>query len=654
VPAHLFGAFWLNACFFGAGPAEPPSLDFWSFRPVERPAPPEVRNAAWPRTSIDRFILAKLESGGLAPAPEATRAELIRRATFDLTGLPPTPEEVAAFEDDGSPDAYDRLVDRLLSSPRHGERWARHWLDVVRFAESEGFEYDNHLAGAWRYRDYVIRSFNEDKPYDRFVMDQLAGDEIDPANEEAQVAAGFHRLGAVRRNAGNQEVAGSRNEVLTERTDIIGLAFLGLTVGCARCHDHKFDPIPQKDYYRLQAFLAATQEHDISLAPKAVVEAWKLKTGEAQKEVDRLTKELARAEGERKAELQRQLDQAEARLPPAPPAIAGICDSEAERTPIHVLQRGEWEKKGERVGMRLPGVIASGGAAELPAATPRSRTILARGIASPKNPLTARVIVNRLWQHHFGRGLVATPNDFGMNGERPSHPRLLDHLAAELMDGGWRLKPLHRLILLSSAYRQSSRFPAAAPGRTKDPEDRLLWRFRRRRLEAEEIRDAMLSISGTLNRKAGGESVMVPVGEDLVRLLYKPYQWAVSADAAEHHRRSIYLFAKRNLQLPLLEAFDQPTLQTSAPLRASSTHVPQALELLSGGFSNDLAQRLAGRLLREAGPGAAAQIDLAYRLAAGRPPSEVEARLALSFLEKGSLSEFSLAMFSLNSFLYLD
>jgi hypothetical protein len=311
------------------------------------------------------------------------------------------------------------------------------------------------------------------------------------------------------------------------------------------------------------------------------------------------------------------------------------------------------EKKGEAVGMRLPGAIAPG-AAELPAATARSRVILAREIASPKNPLTARVMVNRLWQHHFGRGLVATPNDFGSNGERPSHPALLDHLAAELIGNGWRLKPLHRLILLSSTYRQSSLGPAAAPGLTKDPEDRLLWRFRRRRLEAEEIRDAMLSISGTLNLKEGGESVMVPVGEDLVRLLYKPSQWTVTADPSEHHRRSIYLFAKRNLQLPLLEAFDQPTLQTSAPLRASSTHVPQALELLSGGLSNSLARELAGRLAREAGPGAGAQADLAFRLVAGRPPSAKERRLALAFLEEGSLAEFALAMFNSNSFLYVD
>src|SRR5262245_48191126 len=292
----MLGAVWLNACLFGAGAEDPAAREFWSFRQVERPVPPEVRSTAWPRTGIDRFILEKLESEGLAPAPEATPAELIRRVTFDLTGLPPTPGEVAAFEGDGSPDAFERLIDRLLASPGHGERFARRWLDLVRFAESEGFEYDNHLAGAWRYRDWVIRSFNDDQPYDRFILEQLAGDEVDPSNREAQVAAGFHRLGAVRRNAGNQEVAGSRNEVLTERTDIIGLAFLGLTIGCARCHDHKFDPIPQEDYYRLQGFLAATQENDIYLAAKAEVEAWKDRTKEAQKEVDRLTKELARAD----------------------------------------------------------------------------------------------------------------------------------------------------------------------------------------------------------------------------------------------------------------------------------------------------------------------------------------------------------------------
>lgn len=627
---------------------------FWSFQPVKRSPPPEVHGADWPRTPIDAFILAALEAEGLSPAPPARRPDLIRRVYFDLTGLPPTPEQVRTFVKDESPDAYEKLVDRLLASPRHGERWAQHWLDVVRFAETEGFEYDRTMPGSWRYRDYVIRAFNDDKPYDRFVTEQLAGDEIAPARREALVAAGFHRLGAVRRNAGNQEVASSRNELLTERTDIVATAFLGLTVGCARCHDHKFDPVSQADYYRLQAFFAATREHNVPLASPAEVTAWERTTTALDRKIARLKKQAKKLEGEARAAVQKELTNAERKRPPALPTLCTIRNDEEKRTQIHVLIRGVWESKGERVGMRPPSVLVPDETPELPLETKTPRTLLARWITDPEHPLTARVAVNRIWTHHFGLGIVKTPNDFGRNGDRPRHPELLDYLASELVAGGWRLKRIHRLILLSSTYRQSSLSPRAAEGLKKDPENRLLWHFGRRRLSAEEIRDAMLAVSGTLNLKTGGESVIVPVDEELVNLLYKPSQWTVTENADDHNRRSVYLIAKRNLKLPFMEVFDQPALQTSCAGRVSSTHAPQALELLNGRTSNRVAKAFARRLVREVGSSPQEQVERAFRLAVGRPPTGEERSLSLEFLKTETLEEFSLALFNLNAFLYVN
>jgi mono/diheme cytochrome c family protein len=638
----------------GDEPVAEDARTFWAFQPIRQVAPPAVRGAGWCRTPVDRFILAKLEERGVHPAPPAPKAVLIRRLFFDLTGLPPTPEEVAAFLADESPDAYERLVNRLLDSPQFGERWAQHWLDVVRFAETEGYEYDRHVPDAWRFRDYVIKSFNEDKPFDRFVTEQVAGDEIAPDDPECRTASIFHRLGPVRRNAGNPEIALSRNEVLTERTDVIGAAFLGLTVGCARCHDHKIDPIPQKDYYRLQAYLAATDEHNILLAPAAARQEWEAKTKAINQQLAKLRKQAERATGQEKRRLEEQVTALEDSLPPPPPTVPATHNDAAHRTAIHVLKRGEWEKKGEPVGPRPLSVLVPPDTAELPADAAHPRTHLARWLTDARNPLPARVVVNRLWQHHFGQGLVKTPNDFGKNGGRPSHPELLDWLAAELVNNGWRLKPIHRLLLLSSAYQQSAVNPIAAEASKADPDNRLLWRSNRRHLSAEEVRDAMLAVAGRLNRKAGGPSVIVPVEPELVRFLYKPSQWAVTADAAEHDRRSVYLIAKRNLRLPFLETFDQPALQTSCGRRESSTHALQALELLNGKLANDLAGAFAARLKREAGGDSAREADRAYRLAVGRPPTAREAALAVAFLRGQPLKEFALALFNINGFLYVD
>jgi hypothetical protein len=343
----------------------------------------------------------------------------------------------------------------------------------------------------------------------------------------------------------------------------------------------------------------------------------------------------------------------EDKISETPPALFTVTDDPAKRSEIHLLARGEYTNKGDRVGMRQLGVLLPDGAPELPETTAKPRQELAAWLVDADNPLTARVMVNRIWQYHFGRGIVGTPNDFGRMGERPTHPELLDYLANEFVSSGWSMKHVHRLILLSNAYRQSSAVEDAA-AREKDPDNKLLWRFNRQRLEAEEIRDAMLAVSGRMNPKEGGPSVIVPIDPELVHALYKPWQWAVTKDPAEHNRRGVYLLAKRNLRLPFMEVFDAPDAQVSCPRRESSTHAPQALELLNGDFSNRQADALAARLDTEAGKDRARQVDLAYRLATGRPPSPKEKQLALAFLKTQPLREFALAMFNLNAFLYVN
>jgi hypothetical protein len=627
----------------------------WSFQKRSTPATPKFQDAkgsAWTRNPIDAFVLSKLRAEGLQPSPAATRATLIRRVTFDLTGLPPTPAEIDVFVRDRSPKAYEKVVDRLLASPRYGERWAQHWLDVVRFAETDGFEYDTHRRDAWRYRDYVIRSLNADKPYDQFVREQLAGDEMAPLNEEMRIATGFHRLGALRKNAGNQEVASSRNEVLTEMTNVVGSALLGVTLGCARCHDHKFDPIRHTDYYRMQAFFASTQEHDVPLADADEQAAWKAKSDAVTAEMKKVQSAMKGLKGDALAAMEKKLKSVEEKMPEPLPSLYSVENNDAKATPIHVLARGDYSNKGERVHMRPLGVLLPDAAPERDEKKPR--TALANWILDPEHPLTARVAANRLWNYHFGRGIVATPNDFGRMGARPTHPELLDYLANRLVENGWRSKALHREIVLSNTYRQASQSPAAAAAQEKDPENKLYWKFSRRRLEAEEIRDSMLAVAGKLNTKQGGPSVIVPVDPDLVNLLYKPSQWAVTPDSSEHDRRSIYLLAKRNLRLPFMETFDAPDMQISCARRESSTHAPQALELLNGDLSNRLADALAERLRKEAGASVSKRVELAYRLAAGRLPSLKEKQLATRFLRTQPLREFALAVLNLNNFLYVD
>lgn len=631
----------------------PDPENFWAFQTIERPEIPKPKSDSWSRNDVDRFVFSRLKANNLQPSVEARKADYIRRATFDLLGLPPTPEEVEAFIQDTSEEAHEELINRLLDSPHYGEKWGQHWLDVIRYSESEGFEYDRHLPGAWRFRDYVIRSFNEDKPFDQFIREQLAGDEFEEPNEDAWIATGFHRFGPVRRNAGNPEIALSRNEVLTERTDIIGTALMGLTLGCARCHEHKLDPFTQEDYYSLQAFVAATHEKNRFIASQETIEAWQAETDRIKDKIKALEKDRPNLPVKDKEAVEKRIAELKASLPEALPTIISIENDPEKRTPIHVLKRGIWERKGDLVEMRPPEIFNQALPLALPQDETKPRTALAGWLTDPENPMTARVLVNRVWQYHFGNGIVNTPNDFGYYGGRPSHPELLDYLASELLENGWRLKSLHRMIMLSSAYRQSSQTPMSELAREIDPENRLLWKFNRRRLQAEEVRDAILAVSGTLNTEMFGESVITPVEEGMIQLLYDPDQWEITEDKQQHYRRSVYLIAKRNLRIPFMETFDQPTLQSSCGRRESSTHAPQALELLNGDLANELAEEFSRRLEMEARGNRPEQINRAWQLTLGREPSSRESDLAEQFLEEQPMREFSLAMFNLNEFLYV-
>ncbi len=643
------------------GTYKPAERRHWAFRPRVQAAPPtfaDPQAKAFLRTPIDNFILAKLREAGLAPAAPADRVTLIRRVTYDLHGLPPTPQEIEDFVKDKSPKAYETLVDRLLASPRYGQQWARHWLDVVRFAESDGYEYDTHRPDAWRYRDYVIQSLNDDKPYNQFLTEQLAGDEIDPKNETLLVASGFNRLGPLRKNAGNQEVASSRSEVLTEMTNIVGAGILGVTLGCARCHDHKFDPIRHSDYYRMQGYFAQTQENDIVVASEQEKAEWKAQVEPIEKEMRTLRFQMRKASEEEKGKLTEKLEALDEKMPSPLTAWYAVKDDAAQMTPIHILTRGDYRDKGAKVGMRPPGVLLPDDTPELPLETTQPRQRLAAWITDPANPLTARVLVNRIWNYHFSRGIVSTPNDFGRMGTQPTHPELLDYLANQFIEGGWKWKPIHRMILLSGSYRQSSEAPLAKVAAEKDPENKLLWKFKLRRLEAEEIRDSMLAVSGRLNPAAGGPSVMVKIDEELIKDLKRPQYWVPGKNLKDYDRRTIYMIYKRNLILPFMQVFDAPDTLLSCSRRDQSTHAPQALELLNGKTSNDLAQSFADLLLKER-PDTQARIDYAWRRIAGRPPSAQERKIALSYLAGSendpiALREFALALFNVNPFLYVN
>jgi hypothetical protein len=471
------------------------------------------------------------------------------------------------------------------------------------------------------------------------------------------VASGFNRLGPLRKNAGNQDVASSHNEVLTEMTNIVGAAFLGVTVGCARCHDHKFDPFRQSDYYRLQAHFAQTQPNDVVLASQEEQAEWKVKAAPLEQEKRRLQMQLRRAPDGEKAKLELQLDDIDDKMPAPLASIYSVTDEPKKASPIQILFHGDYLNPVAKVGVRPLGILLPEGEPEAPIETAQPRLKLAEWITDAKNPLTARVMVNRVWQYHFGTGLVSTPNDFGRMGTRPANPELMDWLASRFVEGGWRIKPLHRMILLSSAYRQSSISPMEKAAMEKDSENALLWKYSHRRLEAEELRDAMLSVAGRLNLKAGGPSFMSPIDPDLVLSLKRPQYWVATRDKSEYDRRTLYLIYKRNLRLPFEEVFDAPDTLLSCARREQSTHAPQALELLNGQTSNDLAAAFANRIMKER-TAVGERIDYAWRLATGRTPTAAERALAMKFLagqpDDAKVKEFALAVFNLNAFLYVN
>jgi Protein of unknown function (DUF1553)/Protein of unknown function (DUF1549) len=694
--------------------AEPPA-EHWAWKRPTRPPVPQVgtRNSELGTSNpIDAFIGAKLNAAGLTLAPAAGREQLIRRVTYDLTGLPPTPEEIDAFVNDKSPNAWERVIDRLLASPRYGERWGRHWLDVVRYADSNGFEHDEVRPDAWRYRDYVIQSFNEDKPFDRFIIEQLAGDEAFPNDRDALIATGFNLLGPDMTDSADQ--AKRRLDTLTDMTDTAGLAFLGLTITCARCHDHKFEPIPQTDYYRLQAFFApADFRRDLLVATAEQKSAHEAASRHYQTATKELRDEIAALEGpvrerlfeaklaklspeaqaahhtpadkrnggqqelvaetERRvvvspaeiakamsaedraklADLQKRLKGFDGRKPALLPVAMGLTDRPGPPPKTYLLERGELSNAAAEVQPGFPTTLSPGGKPtpaaieRLPHSTGR-RVALAKWVASADNPLTARVIVNRLWQHHFGKGIVATPSDFGVRGERPTHPELLDWLADELIAGGWRLKRMHKLMLMSEAYQQSTRIsPEAAKA---DLDNRLFSRTNRLRLEGEAVRDALLMVSGRLNLKMSGPGVVLP---ETAAAAGGSKPAAVNPDPRDHVRRSVYLFARRNLRHPFLEAFDLPDSNLSCPRRERSTTAPQALALLNAADAATAATALAERLTKE-GVSETERIERAYRLTLGRSPSDVERERAMAFLRDSPLSELCRALFNLNEFVYLD
>ena len=834
--------------------------DHWAFRPLTRPAVPGSSDLNSKLQPIDAFLKVGLESKGLKSNPPATKNELIRRLTFDLTGLPPTPAEVAAFEADKAPDAYEKLADRLLESPRYGEKWARHWLDLVRFAETNSYERDGVKPNAWRYRDYVIRSFNQDKPYDRFIKEQLAGDELPDGGSEGLVATGYYRLGLWDDEPADRDQA--RYDGLDDIVATTSQVFLGLTVDCARCHDHKLDPIPQKDYYRFLSFFQnlnqyrnggptdeavllvddaskrayevanlalierrdkaqaaisnledefrveylkskgekvssadledlsyrfyrdtwdqlpefdvlkaeevgklpnglfslANRSRDVSfgfvfegtlIVPKdgrytfyldsddgsrlsidglEVVEydgihgegadnsgtislkpgrrsirleyfqrqnglgltvSWSgpgfthrplsaSKGGEAPSVSRKLTPAefnrvirreipaiLGEAKGKKYRELRKELDELKNAKAPADRALIAT-EAGPEAPDTYVMIRGNSHSPGEKVEPGFLQVVSRLGPA-LASAKPRAktsgrRTVLADWIASPENPLTARVITNRVWQYHFGRGIVRSASNLGTQGDKPTHPELLDWLASDLISSGWSIKSLHRTILRSDAYKMSSKSDEASLA--ADPTNDRFWRFDMRRLTAEEIRDSILSITGTLSFKMYGPGVFPEIPAEVMAGQSVPGAGWGKSSIEDQSRRSVYVHVKRSLILPILESFDLAETDRSSPVRFATTQPTQALGMLNGTFMNRQARAFAIRLKRDAGPDMAIQVEMAMKLATGRQPSVQEVARSVSLMtallgHDGSspdqaLESFCLVVLNLNEFLYLD
>jgi hypothetical protein len=620
----------------------PEDKQYWAFCPIRRPPPPTVRAPQWPSNAIDAFILAELETKGITPNSPATPRELIRRVYFDLLGVPPPPFEVESFVNNPSAAAYANLVDRLLARPQYGERWGRYWLDVARFAQSNGYERDGEKPLAWRYRDYVIKALNEDKPYDRFVVEQIAGDELPDATADSVVATGFQRLGVWDDEPDDKAVA--EFDELDDIVSTTGTAFLGLTLGCARCHDHKFDPISQTDYYQFLAFFRNVRLNEnarftfdsanyVPLAAPAEARLWQQRhEGRVQELESQVTCAI---EGPEKRALQSELDKTKNESWLGQWAL-GVREHVGESLSTRVLIRGNPKMPGPEVQPAFLTVL--GGAKPSPVQNTSGlelkgrRLALARWIASSDNPLTARVAVNRLWQHHFGQGIVKTPSDFGHTGASPTHPELLDWLASEFIGSGWSFKHLHRLILLSRTYQMCSRTDNEV-AQSLDPSDNLLWRQRLHRLEAESLWDAALTVSGELNPFMGGRGFFPHLNGEVLAGESRPgLDWELSSEA-ERSRRSIYIYVRRTMLAPLFEAFDYNTTSSPLPERPVTTVAPQALMLLNSDWAHQRARAFAVRLARETSAEPRQGIERAYQLAFGRAPSTNEYRLALNFLD---------------------
>jgi hypothetical protein len=620
---------WIDAgAPFGAKPTAPGPV-WWSFRKPERPA----------AASID--ALTHTERG------PADRRTLIRRATFDLTGLPPAPADVDSFLSDTDPNAYEKLIDRLLASPRYGERWGRQWLDVARYADTGGYETDVLFPNAWRYRDYVIRSFNDDKPYDMFIREQVAADEIWPdnldldgtyeipeskrKNLERRVGTTLYTLGAMPVEYtffGHQY----RAEWQAESANITGNAFLGLSVQCARCHDHKFDPISQRDYYSLGAFFAGSEDREVPVVSQMrILEYTRYQTKLlAVEELRKKFNNLKPDDKDGRETVLRQIGEAYVKTPPMYDKANLLVHTE----PVPdswLLPRGDSMKKGEKVRPAIPAIFGSGPELNEPddgMFIPRRRKALAEWLASRDNPLTARVMVNRIWQGHFGTGLVATPNDFGRQGDKPSNQPLLDWLAVEFMNHGWSLKYMHRLIMNSDAYKAG-----------RNPQ----------RLDAESIRDSILAVSGALNPKMYGQPVVTDLSKDEREAMRDLTMWPVTFDPAESDRRSIYLFVKRSFRLPMLDTFDAPDTAESCPRREASTVAPQALALMNGDWTYRQAARFAARIGQAKDP-----VGEAWQLALGRAPDKAERARAEEYVSRNDLERLGLLLFNMSEFLYVN
>jgi mono/diheme cytochrome c family protein len=690
---------------------------WWAFQPIAQPVVPAATLPRFNQNPIDRFLAKKWREKGLAPSPRADRRTLLRRASLIVTGLAPSEAELNSFVADKSGDAWPKQVERLLASPQYGVRWARHWLDLVRYSDSGGYEYDRDRPNSWRYRDYVVNALNKDKPIDRFLQEQLAGDELFPGDTEARIGTGYLRMGP-ENNLKNEQTR------LDELDDIVvttSNALLGVTVGCARCHNHKFDPIPQKDYYRMQAIFFPLQMHDHELAAAEESKAWKARTEEIRAQQKQLNEQLLAIEKphreawklERVAKLPaymqeawrtpaaqrndgqklnaeqidktlnkkpddlmerlsanekaayegltRQVAELEKARPAALPYAMSIKEAGTEAPASHFLHRGSAGQKGSVMQPGVLSVALKPGAGDWrfeapPAGSSSSwrRRNFALWLTDKSNPLVSRVFVNRLWQHHFGEGIVRTPSNFGRTGEKPDHPELLDWMATELMSKGWSMKHLHRLILNSEAFQMASRDLAAQ--KKIDPDNRMLWRMSRRRLEGEAIRDNILLAAGTLKLDVGGAAMHPWIDPALFQSSSERTWKGRQDDDVTTWRRSLYIFNKRSIPLPMLEVFDKPDGIGSCARRNRSTVAPQALILMNNASILLHTEKLAERIRKEAGSAEEKQVERAWQLALNRKPDAKELAEGIAFLRAGTerLRDYCQALVNSNEFAYIE